>query len=1093
MTRGELPPHAATIKHAIGSAATCNKTTVEALTTILRLKRPPQNGSEEQRNEPSQATTQARSARSTSKPRATARAKGAINIAKDQPAEDEILRPHERYILATEVINTSLAALTETIRAPPSPICHSSAKAQKTSNSNCNPAPKAGKESQRPLGQRCVNRISQSPEKKSHSGHSPPIGSANQVSGVCFQAQCAVQAFAALRVIQRQKLSSNDIPYLQLETGMSALVGKLLALGFEDLAVKELAMLRERLSIEYQGASAGHATQLKDTESCTKVETPTSSKVVIADLLHFDHRPTDDQTLALIVTSQLQVLKLLGLKKRPSVIEAAWKHLRSSASYSPANMIQRLAASALPDAERRSARYLQTLSVSLLSLCPSVSSSEDDAAVDSIRSVSPQTSLQYQILALEMRSRWWQLSGHQGDFQNDILDPFARCLNSFLRRCKLAPSEKYNIARDAFLSFSAYVELGRVLDSSNALSREPVILTIYSSLQGLAMDARLHEEAIHWDKEIMAGIRHVSVTASRRSAIICQSAIIQLQIRAVNPKVDANHAILGEAVDAMEGDLQGDSAELDELSITVASLRKQAFSTLQCDSKRISPLTDLCSKLMLTCLSFLIRYLGKEPGVKASDKVASRYRQRKEMAQKLAKPTIESIIVMARHPALGSVDAWDRVDYGLQNCLQLASGLENDSPGATFLPNENEAAHLPFIHLSNAYWCRFLSLRQCSAESRDQRSVLRKSIDILRNRSNLEKVAGFLPIKLERLAEAYALSNELTKAMNYYAEALRTQANAGLLRSFFDGASLESTEQLLVRGGELSVFTRILQSYMRVFLKADVNDFTIEKVYENCNLLPSELGLVLEQQLAALTVFLRDRGPSSKLFRTLRNVVNSLLTVYDATTHPLRRLRVVVCIMQIQSSNPVVFDSNLIDRLSQEEKGSLPESLGLDVGLEPFVAHLQNSHNVLAIFTQGASDIDGIESALKSWKTITQECSTWQSLQSRVDNTSDWVLLLELIAEYLEMQGSDLSRVTVLYLLNNFSELQESTERRALIYRLSCLGLQYMRLGYVTKAGLALQKAQRHVEASEKDDIAALRWNIAYAEYLCGVGNVSKW
>ena len=123
-----------------------------------------------------------------------------------------------------------------------------------------------------------------------------------------------------------------------------------------------------------------------------------------------------------------------------------------------------------------------------------------------------------------------------------------------------------------------------------------------------------------------------------------------------------------------------------------------------------------------------------------------------------------------------------------------------------------------------------------------------------------------------------------------------------------------------------------------------------------------------------------------------------------------------------------------------------------------------------------------LEQVLGSWLNMVHKCPTWDSLRSQVYDTSEWVLQLEMISEYLDMQGLDMTRVAVLHLLVSIAEIADK-ESPKLASRLSDLSLLYTRLGYCGAAATALRKAQGYVKAS------GVATNIALAWYLCSAKN----
>ncbi|KAF1958587.1 hypothetical protein CC80DRAFT_490435 [Byssothecium circinans] len=71
-------------------------------------------------------------------------------------------------------------------------------------------------------------------------------------------------------------------------------------------------------------------------------------------------------------------------------------------------------------------------------------------------------------------------------------------------------------------------------------------------------------------------------------------------------------------------------------------------------------------------------------------------------------------------------------------------------------------------------------------------------------------------------------------------------------------------------------------------------------------------------------------------------------------------------------------------------------------------------------------------------------------------------------------------------------ELQGSPDASELASTLCTLGLQFLRLGYSGKAGLAFAKAEMMITGKTTSTEAKLKWHLAYAEYLLTIGNAVK-
>jgi hypothetical protein len=115
-------------------------------------------------------------------------------------------------------------------------------------------------------------------------------------------AECARIAFSCLRTLQASKISGIDFPDLQLENGMSVLIGKLVSLGLDDLAIKELRVLKRRLD-SAEGSKRSSASK----------GAVTANAQTLSDMLDFGKAQFTGAKLGLVITTQLQILRLIDL------------------------------------------------------------------------------------------------------------------------------------------------------------------------------------------------------------------------------------------------------------------------------------------------------------------------------------------------------------------------------------------------------------------------------------------------------------------------------------------------------------------------------------------------------------------------------------------------------------------------------------------------------------------------------------------------------------------------------------------------------------------------------------------------------------
>lgn len=1097
MTRKELPALGANIMRVVGSSTTCTPATVDSLKSYLMsidTPAPPENvvAPSSRRSKPG-----SQSARAVSGMANKHKKKPEVAIRQSPQDENSVLQLQEKFTLATEVINATLKALTEAIKTP-SAKKPDQRKPLVKSISGSNILKTSERSSPTPLQPVCVNVVSSLVEETCRSRRSSSAISTVHSMGLRSQAECARIAFSALRSILSRRVVGIKMPYLQLENGMSALVGKLMALGFDDLAIKELRVLKRRIdhsidSLSINGDLKPHSLQ-KTLES-----KPSSTKdLALASLLYFENTNADGPLLALMIASQLQVLKLIASKPTDSEAEAAFKHILLNVPHSPVNLIKRQL-DASPESRVRVTRQLELLAQSTLRLSSIRSASPDGKNAEANNDLFAHTAFKIQILVLEIRSIWREIACHRNDILTELVEPFALYISNFRRLSAMNPEDTYEIAKTAFTSLSTHAEFGTTIKYSTSGSRENPLLTVYQLLAELAQECYSYEEAIGWLERSTELLRSIPTSATRLCALLCR--IASLQLRAFN-KGTINRQLLSsleEAVGSLRGDLRGESLELDDLLSVVATLRRLAFSVLQdhykssdkSKSEGSSEVVVQCSKLIILGVNFFIRLLGRSAGPKKTPKTGVRHEQRKSLVWNNAGPFFESVAAMARFSIATGLKDWERIDAGLQECFRLASALKDIEFIEVFDPTAQGLKELNLLSLSNAYWYHYQYLKQKGASSKEIQRSLQLSIEILKNRSCSEKLAGELPSKLEKYGLMCEASKKYVMAAKIFTEALQLQVDGGLSRLAAEAAASRPLIEIFGCKGSQHILGRLLIAYQRVVLEIDNQDSEIKLVFDCQNLPLSERGILLEQQLSAFASTLHVKSKVNTFSKALQDLVKTLLTVYTDSEFPIRRLRVSLQLLRIHFTHPTAVQPDMIEQILCSETSVLDsDCLSHDTGLSSFCSHLHNSRVLYSNMHIKNIDMEAVKRSLASWSRMLSDCSGLVSLQDWVDDTDHWILQLESFAEYLEAQGLELQRVTILHLLTVIQEIVTHTEPSAIASTYSTLGLQYARLGYSNQAGHALHKASKYLLGSENSGQVKLKWNLASAEYALGMSNI---
>lgn len=1085
MTQGDLPTRAAHIQRAVASTATCTAATVESLRSYLIPAVRPVHQRVNTAGRAIPLRKGAHSAKQTKGTRSRARKPAVIVVevsgaeGQDKPRLEDSVQSQQRFEFATEVINASLKALSEAIKNP-SLQKTGTALARCSFDATLNDG--SSTRGQNVLQPICGNRVTNSPGKHSQCPRSSSVD--ERIGGLRAQAECARIAFATLRSLQGVG-GSPDLPFPQLETGMSALIAKMIALGFDEMALKELRILRRRLEM-FRGTSHLSSTSVPD--PVEREYASESESETLTCMLKYRNIDAKGPVLALIITSQLQALRILALRKDASATEGALQHLQLDVSYSPANMIQQQVDPEISASRDKGALQLETLAKLLIALCPSASKSEDQMMGKSGKKVSPVISFQLQSLAFRIRLLWWGISGHQGNVMTELIDPFSRCLSAFQRRSRQDKKVKYELAKSTCET---------VLNSVQGFAgpKDRTLFSIHQTLAELAEDSLQKDDAIAWFQQCRAGATMSGASRTQLCTMTCRFAALQLRVLSHDSMSDAMSS-LQDAASSLRSNLQGDSADLDELLIVVASLRKLAFHSFQEKHKASSTtltdvsvtFTDECRDIVLLCVNFMVRYLGNSSPPAESEKAMTRREQRRRAIIQIANPTIESVAAMARFSVRADQEVWRKLELGLRDCTRLVEGLEQDICSA----KDDMPDSWGLATISNAYWTRYLHLVRAAADTKISMECLRTSIDIIKNRPIHEKVAGHLPKKLEKYAQLYENMREYKKATGAYKEALEAYMDTGLAIIVQESAATRSLEDIFENNAELAKLSKILRAYPRIALKAVEAGDELRMFYDPEDLAPGERGVFLEQQLQSVSAILLDQGSTPNSYHYMKVLANTLLSLYSEARFPVRRLRVLVRLLAFRLIRSDALDSDIQGQLFIEVDEN-PVVAHSDVGLLRYLPHLTASRGILLSVCQPAPDIEGIKTIIDSWSRLVQEQRDWHALQGHVCDINDWLMQLELLVDYLEMQGLDLLRISALDLLATIHEGAIPIQCSKLVSELTELGLQYARLGYSGVAGITLNKAQRYLETADLPYETVIRWHLSYAEYALVNGNLASW
>ena len=1078
MTAKGGPAQAIDIKGTVASSTRCTSSTVSALKALL-FPGPPKDVAASITVETTGRSTYA--ARSVRGGRVKTLKRPEATVVDSQDNKQPLISDADRQRLSTEIVNIVLKALTNAIK-PPCPKEASPKDSPKDPRSL-----KKKSRPQTPLQPICGNTVLLEKTQLQPPQQSGCMGGTNVTPGLLAQLECARLALAALRASNEASALRESTSSLQLESATSTLISKLLGLELFDPALRELRALRRSLIAASAGSHEASSTQ--DEQVVGKESVP--------DLLRVPCITTRGPLLAMIVTFQLQVVRLIAAKSNPHQSRAAFKHLQLETPYSPANLI--LGQQDSPDLQssKRIAGQLEHLSRMVLSMCTQTAVTGTPS-----KPVNPLAVFQLQILALELRSLWWKVAAHEGNFLKDLVEPFGRYLGAFRRQHTDPTEEGYTAAKRFLAKLTSPTGGVQSLRSKSVVVIEPWRLVYYEMFE-IARRLAEPNEMREWLGSYAELPTDVGASACHGCTSKCVQAIMYIQLPDGSQSETEQAIVLNHAELSIQGDLSGSSEDLDELLLAIIKLRRIVATIINRSivlmEKHKNPsqggLIQQCFYTCLTSVRFLCRYVGSKPTQNRDHQSVRRFEQRLDQASAVARSFIESVVSVAKLSRANDEDRWARIEAGLQDCLIIA----NVMPDSFHAVVNDQAIGNPFscvyTSISDAYWLRYRHLKQNNSDLQQALKVLQACVSATEPRPLSEKLAAQMPTRLEQLAREYETAHDFSGALRYWEKAIQMHVEAKTIHKAATATAIQPLARLLAKDGEFASLGRALAAYPRTATSLGSKVTPDRMFYDSDNMESAQRGMVLEHQLAVLCNQMHGCPDAARIKAAVAGLVRALLRIYSEQAFPIRRLRVVEAILWFQFAHTAVANPDLTEEFAKERSSAVsvgPDSP--DIGLQPTLGYLEASKDIaLALRIEcPKSKRQKLDSALARWHQLVESCSDPIALETRVGDVNTWLLHLELLAEFLDVYGLGSQRLSALQLSSTVREQVHSTQHEALALNSAQLGLQYLQLGHSHAAGLNLHKAQKLISEATRSDEAAADVHVKHATYFFTIGSISK-
>ncbi|KAJ5698312.1 hypothetical protein N7462_000317 [Penicillium macrosclerotiorum] len=1044
-----LPPSSITetVKIAVRSTTTCSDATVLSLQTLLRgsSKAP---GKPARRNTKSTKDTPATTSRTKTSRATKTRTTADVALHTITNQEGPSLSPQEKLVLATEVFNVTLKTLTDASKL-------SMTKRQTT------PADNVSMKSEKTNGT-IVDK------------------------GVYSAAECARLALATLRSLKTDQ-TTGEFPNMQLEQGVCVLVGKLISLGLNEMACRELRSLKRRI----QQHLDAQRKRKKTTDAKETVDDDTG-KERMSDLLTFSNIANAQSLYGLLVSFHANAMRLFASEKRPSTIQKLYPMLQLSDPSSPAQVISAaLKAGSLTN--DKAALQLQLLSNTVLSLGSVKSVSDDELTNTDL--LKPITALNLQLLSLEIRCLGWKISGHICDESREIFDPLLRYLGGFSHRSQgIEKAEFAGVWKTITRVQSAAAELKKTSLDSKDMNTAAKIMTV---LGQLALDAGCFDESL---KMFAKAIPPLSTSQSLCLATVrCKIASVHFQALKSSKKfLDGALKSMDEAAAALGLQLRGNATDLDELLVESARLKKLSLSwfgkaiakTFKDDEEK-NGVASQVREYLQAFLRFLRRYVGRRPGEDSDPKELEIFNNRISMSKNIIFAGVDSAIAVGKLSIMSHRPPWDDMLPILTDSHRLLMSLQPADEDSDESMAESIGSGL--VKLSNLFWSRYIKEKEVGQGYRDLLPLLKQSTQLLSGCAPSHRTTAFAALKFERTAQLYLEGNMYTDSEKSFRQSIAEYIDCGTLDLIAErnlGCIPNSSDQDAQSPGFM--LGRVLTAFLKMKLRGKGSKSS--SIYDDTELEPEKRGTLLEWQMGLLCDLHGYCSSQDDFQSFISPLVATILDIYSPELYPIRHGRVVLSALRFALEHPKALDTDLTQRLMMEGNEALncEVEINQDTDLASFAAHITNSLRIILGFHQGKIDVGQIDSTLASWSSILRQCVDWKSLVLRISDPDYWILQLKALVDYTEIHGLWKAQLNSLELILHAAELRQSNDISDAILILARLVFQHCRLGHCQQASELLSRGEQYLAQHNVSSQANISYNIARVEYLIETGEIDK-
>ncbi|KAF3484017.1 cell division-associated protein bimb [Arthroderma uncinatum] len=1066
------------VKQGLQHPSKCSNTTVATLRQLLT------SATNDAKPKETKSTKRVTANPTSSKPSRTvkirAAAKASVPTQSTGEADAPLLSKHEKLVLATEVFNIASKLLSEHIKKVPA------SRATKAPRANGNHGGRNDGGAKTPLQLTSPNPKIQ-PLDNVKDG-SDELVKADGKTRINVVAECALLSLETLRDI-RVSEESFDPNNLHLSQGIAILVGKLLVVGLQDLAIKALWMLKSTLLI------AIDAERTKRTQGLVKKHMAIQ-KPSLESLLEFQVLPESGPLLQLLISFQSYALKILTSGGSPVTSRKILQLLTLENPSSPANAI--LAAHNMGTiTDDKAAQQLQSHSQNILSLSIILSPAEEKQTPSDSR-VNPTVPLLLQFLALEIRCIWWKISGHNCDQDKELWGPLSRYVTTYARRCPNSQKHEFDGIQAAFGKLKARLKSNGYIEQ-NSEHKSNFMAVVAKTLGQIAYSAGRLEIATELCESSATSLPNGRPV--QRAIFQCRRALLKVESLKPRstPDTQALNAI-GEAATDLASSMKGNQTELDELLMESALLKKAVMkhiSSTEPSSKddlgdsSVTKIYDSTLSYLVSFVRFLVRYLTPAVQDAQHDDVDALSLCLQKCGN-IALAAVDSGVALGKLSSGGTSLLWSKVEPVLPACVSLCQLLRKI--GSRCEPDNGAALNssLRLLRISNLYWSTYMRYKDLGKEPLELLPPVEQAINVLKHCALPEQISGLISIKLERQAALYSEIGKAKRSSAAYISAIQAHLEAGVLETASRMASEGHPRHIWKDPrGPAYALGRVMGSYIRSQIKHEPRLNSV--IYDSEGLQPCHRATLLEQQ-AAILMDTPQVATSPATIAHLSSLISTILSLLTWGTYPIRRSRVIHQILRFLLEHNPPFEKSFSESLLTEAARCLSSIVtpSEDKDLMLLRDDLEASLMITMGFCSGTPSTEVLENAVQTWVVILQGCGSWESVQARIGDPLALVAQLRGLVDYLEVRGLWKLKITALAAISRLLTLQERADFSTTVACYSSMGLQYSRLGYSDKAGHMLTKAKAISEEHTITPHVLLSWHLGFAEYQLEIGDPAK-